>query len=184
MAFNKFMDKAKKAASEMVDANTAAHTMDQVQRAAHAAYETAGKALDFSREKAGQALDSIFAEINGLLPILHTCGFAMTDLQFAICVPPEFVMIIEHTGQAKTSLSQMLAERKETLSRLQEMVLLSLIKANELAVITQRYGYVFGQYELEINLSPKVIIHLVSDKSQPALPASLPQPAQPGADLP
>lgn len=178
MTFNKFLDKAKKTAGEVRDSNTTAKILDQAQKVAHTAVESAGKAMDFSREKVGEALDSIFREINGLLPILHACGFIMADLKFAITVPPEFTMVIEHTGQGVTTLSQIMGEKRVALSKLQEMVLLSLLKANELAVVTQRYGYVFGQYELEITLTPKVIIHLISNKSRTESPLP-PGPALP-----
>lgn len=174
MTFNKFIDKAKKAAEEVRDSSTTAKILDQAQKAAHSAYDSAEKALDFSREKAAEALDSLFREINGLLPILHACGFVMADLKFAITVPPEFTMLIEHTGQGFTTLGQILTEKRVPLSKLQEMVLLSLLKANELAVVTQRYGYVFGQYELELTLTPKVIIHLVSTRGRPEAPLAPP----------
>ena len=174
MTFNRFIDKAKKAAEEVRDSTTTAKILDQAQKAAHTAYDSAEKAMDFSREKASDALDAIFREINGLLPILHACGFIMADLKFAITVPPEFTMLIEHTGQGSTTLGQILAEKKVPLSKLQEMVLISLLKANELAVVTQRYGYVFGQYELELTLTPKVIIHLVSTRGRVEAPPALP----------
>lgn len=178
MTFNKFVDKAKKIATDVRDSEAAGKLAEQAQKAAHTAVEGAGKALDFSREKANSALDALFHEINGLIPILQACGFIMADLKFAITVPPEFTLIIEHTGRGTTTLGQILSEKRVALSKLQEVALFALLKANELAVITQRYGYTFGQYELEITLNPKVIIHLLSTKGkgEPALPP--PQPPQ------
>ncbi len=58
MTFNKFLDKAKKTAGEVRDSNTTAKILDQAQKAAHTAVELAGKAMDFSREKVSEALDS------------------------------------------------------------------------------------------------------------------------------
>jgi hypothetical protein len=170
MTFNNFFEKAKKTVIDVKESQTTANLIDQAQKAAHIAYEQAGKAVDFSREKAGEALDALFHEINGLLPILQACGFIMADLKFAITVPPEFTLIIEYTGRGSTTLNQILSEKRVPLSKLQEMVLFSLLKANEMAVITRRYGYVFGQYELEITLTPKVIIHLISNRGKVELP--------------
>ena len=181
MTFNKFIDKAKKVATEVRDSEAAGKLTEQAQKMAHTTSEVAGKAFDFRREKASDALDALFREVNGLIPILHACGFIMADLKFAITVPPEFTLIIEHTGHGSITLGQLLSEKCITMSKLQEMVLYSLLKANELAVITRRYGYTFGQYELEITLNPKVIIHLLStrEKGAPLLPPQAPPPALP-----
>jgi hypothetical protein len=164
LTFNKFLDQAKRAAGE---------ARDTASRVATDARDVASRVTELSREKAGDTMDAIFREIDGLLPILRECGFLMSDLKFSIALPPEFVMIIDRTGSGKMTLEQILAERRPTISKLQETILVSLLKANELAAITARYGYTFGQYELELTLPPRVIIHLVSNKTHPP---ALPQP--------
>ena len=47
------------------------------------------------------------------------------------------------------------------MTTLQKAFLRSLLKANELAQISDKYGYYFGEYELAISLPPRVTVHLV-----------------------
>lgn len=162
MAFNKLLNQARRTAGE---------ARDTADRLAAEVRDAAARAAELSHEKAGDTMGAIFHEIDGLLPILRECGFFMSDLKFAITFPTEFTMIIDRTGSGKTTLEHILAEKRASISRLQEAILISLLKANELAALTGRYGYVFGQYELELNPPPKVIIHLMRDKENPALPA-------------
>jgi hypothetical protein len=80
------------------------------------------------------------------------------------------MVTIEQTGQGKKTLEQILAEDKEKtsaenkLSDLQKAVLNSMVKANDLAQITNKYGYTFKRYEVTLSTPPSVTIHLISNK--------------------
>jgi len=88
-------------------------------------------------------------------------GFVVGEIEVTLSLPPEFTVMIQYTGEEKKSLEKTLAEEADTMTSLQKTFLRSLLKANELAQISDKYGYCFGQYELAISLPPRVTVHLV-----------------------
>jgi vacuolar-type H+-ATPase subunit H len=202
MTFNKFLDKAKEAASKAKDASLEAAAKakeslpDAVSKAKDASTEavakakenlpdTLAKAKDVSREAASSAMDTteklwgagkdkmqellpaLLEEFQGLKPILADCGFFVYDLEFAIAIPPQFTIYVNHTSKGKKTLEQILEEDKQAnqLTKLQRMALTTLLKANDLSVVTSKYGYRFGQYELVLTLPPQLKIHLLQNEA-------------------
>lgn len=103
----------------------------------------------------------ILQEISGLKPILAECGFVIGDINVTLPMPPEFIVVITQSGHGKKSLGRILEEQKATMSSRQKIVLRLLVKANELAQVSDEYNYCLGEYELVLALPPRVIVHLV-----------------------
>jgi hypothetical protein len=117
--------------------------------------------LQETREKLQRKAEQTLSDIRGLEPILKESGFAISEIEVTLSVPPGFTAFVQHTGEEKKSLERTLAEEADTLTRLQKAFLRSLLRANELAQISDKYGYRFREYELAIGLPPGVTVHLV-----------------------
>ena len=156
MTFGRFVGKVKETAQAAVEVTT---------EAAREVRETAGEAWDSGKEKLNGTLETLLKEVNGLKPILADCGFIIGDLNVTFSIPPEIKMTVDHIGKGTTTLEQSLQEAQETLTTLQKMVLKSMIKANELAHVTRRYGYTFSKYDISLSIPPKVTVHLIADKA-------------------
>ncbi len=156
MTFSRFVGKVKETAQAAVEVT---------QETAREVRESASEAWDAGREKLNGTLEALLKEVNGLKPILADCGFIVGDLNVTFTIPPEIKMTVDHIGKGTTTLEQILEEAQETLTALQKMVIKSMIKANELAHITRRYGYTFCKYDIALSLPPKVTVHLIADKA-------------------
>lgn len=156
MAFDKFTQHAKDAANKAMDASRVA---------ALKAKETAEQLKDVSKEKGRDALEHALSEFNGLKPILADCGFIVGDIVFSMPIP-EVLVTLEHIEGGKETLEQVLADKQVTLTDFQRTALNLLARANEMVEVTNRYGYTFRKYDLDITVPPKVSIHLVSLKSK------------------
>jgi hypothetical protein len=156
MTLDKFTKQAKDAANKAMDAS---------RQAALKAKETAEQLKDVGKEKGREALDRALAEFAGLKPILADCGFIVGDIVFSMPIP-EILVTLEHVEGGKQTLEQVLAEKHETLTDFQKIALNLLARANEMVEVTNRYGYTFRKYDLDLTVPPKVSIHLVSLKSK------------------
>lgn len=133
----------------------------QAKTAVGAVKDSAEKISVLGKEKLQETVEGILSEINGLKPILLNGGFVVSEIEVTLSLPPEFTVIIQYTGEEKKSLETTLVEDADTMTSLQKAFLRSLLKANELAQISDKYGYCFGEYELAISLPPRVTVHLV-----------------------
>ena len=170
MGLKGLVDKAKSTATDIKESSVdkAKSTSTRVKQSSS---ETALKIKDsterivhHSREKLAEATEALLKEMEGLIPILLECGFVVGDISLTLSMPPRFALKIVQTGRGKMSLEQILTNRADSITRTQTMFLSALIKANELAEITQKHGYVFEEYELTMTLPPQVTVHLVSDE--------------------
>jgi hypothetical protein len=134
---------------------------NQAKSAVGAVKDSAEKISVLGKEKLQETVEGILSEINGLKPVLLNSGFVVGEIKVTLSLPPEFTVFIENTGQEKKSLEKTLAEEADTMTSLQKTFLRSLLKANELAQISDKYGYRFGKYELAISLPPRVTVRLV-----------------------
>lgn len=109
-------------------------------------------------------------EIEGLKPIIAQCGFVIKDISVTFPLPSEFKMAVEQTGRGKKTLEQIIegddakTDDEHKLTDIQKTILNLMIKANELAVVTNQYGYTFKKYDVVFSVTPKVTLHLVSNK--------------------
>ena len=156
MAFNRFIDKAKDAAS---------HARDIGQETADRVRETAGQWLEISKEKLNLSMEQMLGEMVGLKPILLECGFIVGDINVTLGLPPEIKMTVDQTGQGHLSLQSILEKDDGQLTALQKTVLRSMVRANDMAEVTKNYGYTFRKYDVELTLPPRVTVHLISNKS-------------------
>ncbi len=147
-------------------------TLSSVREASIKIRETTEQAIDVGKEKLRDLSLSLLGEINGLAPILTECGFIIGDINLTLPFPPEIKMSVEQTGEGEKTLEQILAEDNEKaeeeprLTTLQKTILNSMVKANELAQLTDSYGYTFKRYDIALTTPPKVTIHLISKKSR------------------
>ena len=133
--------------------------------------ETAKDVLNVSKDKFKEISAEFLHEIDGLKPIIAQCGFVVKDINVTFPLPAELKMSIEKMSDGKKTLEQILQEDEEKdnsqnkLTNTQKTILNLMIKANELAVITNQYGYTFKKYDVVLSATPKVTLHLVSNKS-------------------
>ena len=128
----------------------------------------AESAADSLRDRAGELsvlgrerLEGILSEIDGLKSVLMNSGYVVGGIEVTLSLPPGFTVFVQRTGEEKKSLERALAEEAHTLTSLQKAFLKSLLRADELAQVSDKYGYRFGEYELAVSLPPRVTVHLV-----------------------
>lgn len=129
---------------------------------------TTDDVLNVSKEKFQNISKQFIGELNGLKPIISQCGFIIKDINLTFPLPSELKMSIEQTGQGKKSLEEILREDDEKIDEkmtsTQKTILNLMIKANELAAVTSQYGYIFKKYDVTLSATPKITLHLVSNK--------------------
>ena len=135
--------------------------VNQAKSAVGAVKDSAEKISVLGKEKLQETVEAILSEINGLKPVLMNSGFVVGEIEVTLSLPPEFTVFIQYTGEAKKSLEKALPEEADTMTNLQKTFSRSLLKANEVAQISDKYSYLFGEYELAISLPPRVTVHLV-----------------------
>ncbi|NJN44674.1 MAG: hypothetical protein HC806_08130 [Anaerolineae bacterium] len=169
MAFNRFLDQAKQAASKAKDVSLEA---TQVLK------EAGGKLAETSKEKAQETLPKLLEELNGLIPILRECGYSVGDLAFTISIPPKLHAVVSQDGKGSKSLQTMLAEKDGELTPLQVGAIKGLIKAYEFDHTVQKHGYQLGDIELVLSIPPEVTMNLVASGGKP-VEISLPESTAP-----
>lgn len=121
-----------------------------------------------SKETFQNISKQFIGELNGLKPIIMQCGFIIKDINLTFPLPSELKLSIEQTGQGKKTLEQILKEdderTDEKMAPTQKTILNLMIKANEMATITSQYGYTFKKYDVVLSATPKITLHLVSNK--------------------
>jgi len=132
--------------------------------------ETAKDVLNVSKDKFKEISAEFLHEIDGLKPIIVQCGFIVKDINVTFPLPAELKMSIEKISDGKKTLEQILQEadgessNQINITNTQKTILNLMIKANELAVVTNQYGYTFKKYDVVLSATPKVTLHLVSNK--------------------
>jgi len=124
--------------------------------------------FNVSKEKFQSISKQFIGELNGLKPIIKQCGFIIKDINLTFPLPSELKMSIEQTGRGRKSLEDILKEDNEKIdgkmTNSQRTILNLMIKANELATVTNDYGYIFKKYDVTLSATPKITLHLISNK--------------------
>ena len=163
MEFDKLVDKAKQTAGKAKDA--AAEVIDAGKETALKAKKTADDSLAIGKEKLHKGMATVIEETNNLKVILQNSGYRIVDISVTVSVPPRAKMTIEDKGRGKDELTQLLSDENSNLSKTQTVIIKTILKAYDLAHVTQGYGYVFGKLDLTLSLPPQVTVHLSSDKA-------------------
>ncbi len=157
MSLNRLFDQAKEVASKAKDVSL---------EAAQALKESGGKLAESGKEKAQETLAFLLTELNGLVPILRECGYAVGNLSVTISLPPKLKVVVSQDGKGSKSLETMLVETEESLSKIQVAAMKGLIKAYEFDHTVGKYGYRLGEIELVLSVPPEVTMNLVSVPGQ------------------
>ena len=161
MEFDKLIDKAKETADKAKD--VAAEVIDVGKESALKAKMTADDSLAIGKEKLQKGMATVIEETNNLKIILQNSGYRVVDISVTVSVPPRAKLVIEDMGRGMEKLTQLLSDEDSNLSKTQTVIIKAIIKAYDLANVTQQYGYSFGKLDLTLSLPPQVTVHLAPD---------------------
>ena len=163
MALNRWKYKFKETAelAKELSQEATSRALDLSQGASEKAHELGSQLMSEGRVKMHQVLDNTLREIENLRPILHRTGFIICDMEFTITVPPNVKVTISKIRECADELNALLADPENGLNEIQHAVLTLLAKANGMAEVTSKYGYLLGEFELTLTIPPQLTAHLV-----------------------
>ncbi len=157
MELKGIIDKAKEAKEKAAEAGKEAK-----EKVAEAGKEAKEKVVEAGSKKAQEIIDSSLAELEALRPLMAKSGLVMGNLKLSVTIPPSLEVSIHQTvGRADALKALEEAEGNEELSTLQSLVVSTLRNAYALSSVCEKYGYTFGQMDLELSIPPTVHVHLV-----------------------
>ena len=148
---NKLTDVQGKMAEAKEKVSEAAPSMDAIKEKASGFTPS----LDSMKSK----LSDTLGEINAIKPIFNENGFAVSDIEMVISVPPSLAVIIDNQANNIEGLNQSVEAFGE-LTKIQQMMIGTIRKISELQGVVSKSGHKIGEIEIQIGFPPSITVHL------------------------
>ena len=153
--FGKWKNKLTDVQGKMADAkekvSNVAPSMDALKEKA----SSFTPSLDSMKNKLGDTLE----EINAIKPIFNENGFAISDIEMEISIPPSITVIIDNQANNVDGLNKSVESFGE-LTKIQQMIIGTIRKISELQGVVSKSGHRVGEIEIQMGLPPSIVVHL------------------------